>query len=44
MSLVRKKKETVPPPDTEALYEEIMAHKKGTIGRMMLAAKLMLKR
>ena len=44
MSLVRKKKETVPPRDTEALHEEIMAHKKGTIGRMMLAAKLMLKR
>lgn len=44
MSLVRKRKETVPPPDTEALYDEIMAHKKGTIGRMMLAAKLMLKR
>ncbi|UCF06281.1 MAG: 4Fe-4S dicluster domain-containing protein [bacterium] len=44
MSLVRKKKETVPPTDTEALHDEIMAHKKGTIGRMMLAAKLMLKR
>jgi NAD-dependent dihydropyrimidine dehydrogenase PreA subunit len=44
MSLVRKDKETVPPTDTEALHDEIMAHKKGTIGRMMLAAKLMLKR
>jgi len=44
MSLLRKKKETVPPQDTEALYDEIMAHKKGTLGRMMLAAKLMLKR
>jgi electron transport complex protein RnfB len=44
MSLIRKKEETVPPPDTEALYDEIMAHKKGTIGRLMLAAKLMLKR
>jgi len=44
MSLLRKKKETVPPPDTEALYDEIMAHKKGTLGRMALVAKLMLKR
>jgi electron transport complex protein RnfB len=44
MSLLRKKKETVPPQDTEALYDEIMAHKKGTLGRMMLAAKVMLKR
>ena len=44
MSLVRKEKETVPPRDTEALHDEIMAHKKGTIGRMALVAKLMLKR
>jgi electron transport complex protein RnfB len=44
MSLSRKEKETVPPPDTEALHDEIMAHKKGTLGRMMLVAKLMLKR
>lgn len=44
LSLVRKKKETVPPRDTEALYDEIMAHKKGTIGRMMLVARLMLKK
>jgi electron transport complex protein RnfB len=44
MSLLRKKKETVPPQDTEALYDEIMAHKKGKLGRMMLAAKLMLKK
>jgi electron transport complex protein RnfB len=44
LSLHRKTKETVPPRDTEALYDEIMAHKKGTIGKMMLAARLMLKR
>jgi len=44
MSLVRKESETVPPADTEALLDDIMAHKKGTIGRMMLVAKLMLKR
>jgi electron transport complex protein RnfB len=44
MRLVKKEEETVPPIDTETLHEEIMAHKKGTIGRMMLAAKLMLKR
>ena len=44
VKLVRKKKETVPPLDTEALHDEIMAHKKGPIGKMMLVAKLMLKR
>jgi len=44
MSLARKKKEIVPPRDTEALRDEIMAHKKGTIGRMALVARLMLKR
>jgi electron transport complex protein RnfB len=44
MRLLRKEMETVPPEDTEALHDEIMEHKKGTIGRMMLAAKLMLKR
>ncbi len=44
LSLQRKEKETVPPRDTEALYDEIVAHKKGTIGKMMLIAKLMLKR
>lgn len=44
MRLLKKDKETVPPPDTEALYDDIMAHKKGSLGRMMLVAKLMLKR
>lgn len=44
MTLLKKKKETVPPFDSEALHDEIMAHKKGTIGKMMLVAKLMLKR
>ena len=44
MRLVRKQQETVPPLDTEALHEEIMAHKKGTIGKMRLVGKLMLGR
>ncbi len=44
LSLLRKETETVPPIDTEALHDEIMAHKKGPIGKMMLVAKLMLKR
>ena len=44
LSLVRKETETVPPVDSEALHDEIMAHKKGTIGKMMLVAKLMMKR
>ena len=44
MRLVRKEKETVPPLDTEALHDDIMAHKKGTLGKMMLVAKLMRKK
>jgi electron transport complex protein RnfB len=44
MTLVKREKEIVPPRDREALYDDIMAHKKGTIGKMMLAVKLMLKR
>ncbi len=44
MALVRRQQETVPPVDTEALQDEIMAHKKGTIGKMMLMGKLMLRR
>jgi hypothetical protein len=44
MSLLRKKEQTVPPRDTEALHDEIMAHKKGSLGRMALVARLMLKR
>lgn len=44
LSLVGKKRETVPPPDSEALYDEIMAHKKGPLGKAMLIARLMMKR
>lgn len=44
MSLVGKEEETVPPLDTEALRDEIMTHKKGTLGRAMLVAKLMLRK
>lgn len=44
LSLLKRETETVPPRDTEALYDDIMAHKKGTLGRMALVAKLMLRR
>jgi len=44
ISLEKKQNETVPPPDSEALYDEIMAHKKGPLGKMILIARLMLRR
>lgn len=44
ISLERKQNQTVPPPDSETLYNEIMAHKKGPLGKMMLIARLILKR
>jgi Na+-translocating ferredoxin:NAD+ oxidoreductase subunit B len=43
MSLVKKENEIVPPRDNEDLYDVIMANKKGTLGKIGLAAKLMLK-
>ncbi len=44
LSLVRKKEETAPPQDSEDLYEVIMAHKKGRLGKLKLTTKLMLKK
>jgi uncharacterized Fe-S center protein len=44
MSLLKKEKEIVPPQDSESLYDVIMANKKGTLGKIKLAAKLMLKK
>lgn len=41
LSLVRKEKETVPPRNSEELYDVIMARKKGAFGKMKLAKKLM---
>ncbi len=41
MSLLKKEKEIVPPQDSEELYDVIMAHKKGTLGKIKLARKLM---
>jgi ferredoxin len=41
MSLVGKEKETVPPRDSEELYDVIMANKKGMLGKIKLARKLM---
>ena len=43
-SLIKKEKETVPPVDSENLYDTIMTNKKGRLGKMKLAARLMLKR
>ena len=43
MSLLKKEKEIVPPQDTEGLYDVIMANKKGTLSKIKLATKLMLK-
>jgi len=43
-SLLKKEKETIPPVDSENLYNIIMANKKGKLGKMKLAVRLMLKR
>ncbi len=43
LRLDRRAHETVPPVDMQDMYETIMAHKKGTFGKMKLVAKLMLK-
>jgi Pyruvate/2-oxoacid:ferredoxin oxidoreductase delta subunit len=40
MSLRRKDAETVPPETREELYDIIMAHKKGRLGKLKLTAKL----
>ena len=42
--LVKKDREIVPPEDMENLYDIIMANKKGLLGKMKLAARVMLKR
>ncbi|HEY41804.1 MAG TPA: 4Fe-4S binding protein [Dehalococcoidia bacterium] len=43
LSLTKKEKETIPPVDSESLYDIIMANKKGLLGKMKLAARIMLK-
>ena len=43
-SLVKKEKETIPPKDSENLYDIIMDNKKGKLGKIKLAAKLLLKK
>ena len=44
ISLLKKEKKTIPPVDSENLYDIIMANKKGKLGKMKLAARLMLNR
>jgi ferredoxin len=44
MSLLEKEKAVVPPMDTQDLYDTIMANKKGKLGKIKLAAQLILKR
>jgi Fe-S-cluster-containing hydrogenase component 2 len=44
MNLLKKDRETVPPQDSESLYDVIMANKKGPLGKIELATKLMLKK
>lgn len=44
MSLVKKEKDVIPPQDMEGLYDEIMANKKGTLGKIKLVMKLMVKK
>jgi len=40
ISLIKKDKETVPPKDSESLYEIIAANRKGMLGKVMLAMRL----
>jgi ferredoxin len=44
LSLLQKDKIVVPPMDTQGLYDTIMANKKGKLGKIKLAARLILKR
>jgi ferredoxin len=41
VSLVKKEKECAPPQTREELYELVMAHKKGVVGKIRVAARLM---
>jgi ferredoxin len=43
-SLLKKEEETIPPLDSENLYDIIMANKKGKLDKVKLAAKLMPKK
>jgi hypothetical protein len=43
MPLIKKDKEVVPPKEVQELYDMIMANKKGALGKIKLATKLMLK-
>jgi Na+-translocating ferredoxin:NAD+ oxidoreductase subunit B len=43
MRLLRKDEEVVPPEDLEHLYDAIMAKKKGKLGKVKLATKIVLK-
>ena len=44
LSLVKKKKETVPPQDMESLYKTIAENKPGTLGKIKLIGRIALKR
>jgi NAD-dependent dihydropyrimidine dehydrogenase PreA subunit len=44
LSLAKKEKPTVPPEDREALYKIIAENRPGTLGKMRLMARLMLKK
>jgi ferredoxin len=44
MSLLKKEKQTVPPESAEDLYDIIMAEKKGKLGKMKIATKLLLRK
>jgi hypothetical protein len=43
VALVKKDRETIPPADTEDLYETLMAYKRGPLGKAKLVAKLVLR-
>jgi electron transport complex protein RnfB len=44
LSLVKKKKETIPPQDMESLYKTIAESKPGALGKIKLMGRIALKR
>ena len=44
ISLIKKEVEVTPPENTEDLYDIIMANKRGTLGKIKIASRLILKK
>jgi Fe-S-cluster-containing hydrogenase component 2 len=44
INLVKKEKETVPPDDAESLYQTLAENKPGTLAKMKLIGRMVLKK